>query len=87
MSKSHTVELPANFVFAPKVEFVWDDEDTGVRIGRYTPGNTYNCAAIPRHDRLRAKCAEWLSAGRITVTPVGGFKITKVTIPVAKQEA
>lgn len=67
-------DLPRNFTFAPTEEFSW------ARIATYYPGNTYNCSELPRHDALREKCAEWLDAGKIIVTPVAGFTVTETTI-------
>ena len=71
--------LPKNFIFAPKVEF------THLPFGTYFPGNTYNCADIPRHTALRTLCAQWLDEGKIEITPVGGFKITETQIPVKEE--
>jgi len=68
-------DLPKNFIFAPKVDFEYEP------LGAYLVGNTYNCAEIPRHTGLRKLCAKWLDEGKISITPVGGFKITQMTIP------
>ena len=73
-------DLPANFIFSPKEEFSWGRHST------YYPGNTYNCSDLPRHDPLREKCAQWLDEGKITITPVGGFKVTTMTIPAPEED-
>lgn len=72
-------DLPKNFIFAPRKQF------EHLPFGVYLPGNTYNCADIPRHTALRTLCATWLDEGKISITPVGGFKITETTIPIGKE--
>lgn len=68
-------ELPKNFRFTPNKEF------RHLPFGTYVVGNTYNCADIPRHAALRELCAGWLDEGLISITPVGGFKVTTMEIP------
>jgi len=57
------------FRFYPLTEFYWyrDENDPGSMIGKYLPGNSYNCTAGARHDALREKCKQWEADGLIRI--------------------
>jgi len=70
------------FKFEPLEEFSWfRDHPDGSRqlIGNYFAGGSYNCSSDKRHDELRAKCDEWIKAGKIKVYPLApGLKFKSI---------
>ena len=66
------------FRFYPVEEFYWHDD--GRLIGKYIPGNSYNCSRNARHDRLYEKCKQWQAEGKIKVAMLNAdeqFRIIK----------
>jgi hypothetical protein len=71
------------FRFYPLESFYWYRGEGNERrlVGKYIPGNTYNCTAGERHNELREKCEQWAADGKIRIAylaPGHSFKVQRI---------